>query len=77
MKVTTTTGIELDTEGGLSKQATQYAKEKGLDIVCCMATHPNGAKEYVLIENNIPIYASTQYEAVCVHIDILGLAERV
>jgi hypothetical protein len=76
MRVKTSTGVILDTEGGWAKSATEYANKKGLiDVIVTMATHKNGSQEYLMLENNKPIYNSQKFEDICCHIDMMWLSE--
>jgi hypothetical protein len=82
MKVTTETGAILDTNGGLSENATNYARGKGMkNLVVCLATHPNGMKEYVILEVDkgvsLPIYSNQSFESICCRIDIMVLREDI
>jgi hypothetical protein len=78
MKVTTSTGVVLDTEGGWAKLATDYAHKKGLTgIIITMATHKDGSQEYLMLENNKPIYGSQKFEDICFHIDTFFLYKTV
>lgn len=72
MKVTTSTGVVLDTDHTGAKGVTNYAISLGLkNLVCCFATFPKGQEEYVLFEDNEPIYSSTKMEDMGSHIDRL------
>jgi len=71
-KVTTSTGIELDSDDMLAPSLTKYAKQKGLEgIRAFVATHPDNAQEYVLVKDQNVIYANSSAEAVACHLDML------
>lgn len=77
MKVTTSTGVVLDTDHTGAKGITNYASSLGLkNLVCCLATFPKGSEEYVLLENNEPIYSSTKMEDVGSHIDRIFIEKQ-
>ena len=77
MKVTTDRGVILDTDHTGAKGITNYAVSLGFrNLMCCLATFPNGSEEYVLLENNEPIYSSTRMEDVGTHIDKLFIDEQ-
>ena len=77
MKVTTDKGITLDTDHAGAKGITNYAVSLGFkNLVCCLATFPNNSEEYVLLENNEPIYSSTRMEDVGSLIDRLFIEEQ-
>ena len=77
MKVTTDRGVVLDTDHIGAKNITNYAVSLDFkNLVCCLATFPNGTKEYVLLENNEPIYSSTRMEDVGTHIGRLFIDKQ-
>lgn len=62
----------------MTKGVIDWAKQWGInDIVCLIAAQKKNPqdKEYVLIRNNEFIYANTKYEAIGVHIDVIGMSE--
>ena len=76
-------GIELDPKGGWAEGITRCARSNGFtNIHGFLATHPDGQKEYVLVEYNKDgkegevIYAHTGFEDVCCHLNILRLARE-
>ncbi len=77
MKVTTDKGVILDTDHLGAKGITKYALSLDLkNLVCCVARFPDGKKEYVLLENNEPLYSSTIMEDVGTHIDKLFIDKQ-
>lgn len=69
-------GIVLNTEGGYAKNATDYAKRRGLNgYAVVVANHPEGWAEYLVLNQegteSIPVYSSQSYEAICVWIDMM------
>jgi len=77
VKVTTSTGVELDTEGLWAKDATNYAKQLGLtNIIVTVATHKDGSKEYLILEDNQASYDSQKYEDILCHIEMMALAKK-
>lgn len=77
MKVTTDKGVILDTDHVGAKGITNYAISLGFkNLVCCHATFPNNSEEYVLLENNEPIYSSTRMEDVGSLIDRFFIDEQ-
>lgn len=78
MKVTTSTGVVLDTEGLWSEGLTKWAKDKGLNnIIAATATHPDRSVEYVLIKDGSEIiFAHKGYEDCACHIDILAITKE-
>lgn len=77
MKVTTSTGVVLDPDHVGAKGITNYALSLGLkNLVCCFATFPEGSEEYVLFENNEPIYSNTKMEDMGSHIDKLFIEKQ-
>lgn len=77
MKVTTNRGVVLDTDHIGAKNITNYAVSLDFkNLVCCLAKFPEGTEEYVLLENNEPIYSSTRMEDVGSHIDKLFIERQ-
>lgn len=81
-KIITSTGTELDTEGGFSQSATKYAKGKGLsNIICVLSTHPDGIQEYLLLDMSgpmpEPIFSNLIFENIAVRIDIMALDKNL
>lgn len=50
------------------------AKEKALPVRAFVATHPDGMKEYVLVEGGAAIYAAQSFEFVAARLDIMSFA---
>ena len=77
MKVTTSTGVILDTDHIGARGITNYAISLDLkDLVCCLAEFPDGTKEYILLQDNEPIYSSTRMEDIGTHIDKLFIDKQ-
>lgn len=73
-KLTTTTGEVIDFADAWARNATAYAREKGLlDVAVGRAKD-----EYVIFQltdnnqNLDPVYASQQFEAIGVHLDMMA-----
>lgn len=76
MKVTTTTGVELDDEAMMAPNLTAWAKRYGLPHHAFVATHPNGRQEYCLVNDGAVVYAKSAAEDVAAHLDMLSLVEK-
>lgn len=75
MKVTTSTGVIIDNEEGLSKELTQHALRKGFDNwIVAIATFPNEVKTYVIIEDGEVIKEDQSAESIACFIDISKFA---
>ncbi len=73
-RVTTSTGVIIDSDALAAPTLTEYAAARGLStIAAAVATHPSEVAEYVLIENQQVIYANQCGDAVWAHIDILAM----
>jgi hypothetical protein len=75
MSVTTSTSVVLE-ETSMTRNVDAYAERSGLALRCYLATHPDGAQEYVLVENGEAVYANTNIEFIGARIDALALVER-
>lgn len=71
MKVTTSTGIVIDTEEALSKEISSHAINRGLSLIGAVATYTNGNKFYILVEDGEVIKENTSYESMIIYIDML------
>lgn len=77
MKVTTSTGVIIDTEECLSKELTQHALRKGFtNWVVAVATFPNGGKTYVIIEDGEVIKENQSLESIACFIDIWAFSNK-
>lgn len=77
MKITTSTGMTLDTKGGWAEDATKHAKSIGLkNTQVVMSESPNGAKTYLILRDGRPFYENTSYEAIVVKLDIMRMLEK-
>lgn len=75
MKITTSKGMVLDSEGGMCKHLNGWVKNKKLDdVIVMLATDPKtDSKEYVILKDNELEYASQSFEAIAAHLDMMGL----
>lgn len=53
-----------------------YARHKGILVQCFLATHPDGVREYVLIEDGRPVFAHTSIEHLGARIDMLDMVNH-
>lgn len=78
MKMTLENGLTLDSDEAEAPRLTAWALKKGLvGILAFIATDPKGRKEYLLVKGDTPIFASVQFEAAAVHIDIMALDKNL
>lgn len=75
MTLVTSTGVRLD-ETDMTKSMDQWAKRAGVNVKAVLATHPDERQEYVLIQNQEPVFASQSAEGIAAHIDIMSLAQK-
>lgn len=77
-KVTTSTGIILDTDQDLAKLCMAFAKNRGLEnVVVCHSLDTDGREEYVILQNNEAFYAHSSVEVIYAKIDIMALKKAV
>jgi hypothetical protein len=76
MKLTTTAGVELDSETFSAPSLTDWARKWGIkDIIVFTATFPDKAQEYLVVRDQTPVYASQSMEAVACWIDATAMSE--
>jgi hypothetical protein len=71
-------GIALDPEGGFARDATEYAARLDIrDVRVFLATDPEGKQEYLIVVGRQPVFASTQYEAICCRLDAMAKSQNI
>ena len=61
----------------MTESAEEYAESIGVNVKCYIAeSKRHRDRDYVLVRDNQMIYASPQYEAIAVRIDVLSLLNR-
>lgn len=76
-KITLPNGIVLNLDGRWAKSVQDYASDLGLEgIRIFLATHPSGWQEYVIVEGESVVYADTNFESVCAHLDIMEVTKK-
>lgn len=78
MKITSDSGVDFDSEGGWAQSLQSYCKSKGVTLIAFMATHPDGKKEYVLLDpaDGRVVYANQSFEAMGCHVDMIALTKE-
>ena len=74
---TTSTGVDLYGTS-MSIAMTESAQEKGLDFRVCVAKHPNGTREYLVIDmaDSQPVKASPRAEDIMCWLDVCGFVSE-
>ena len=74
MKITSETGMILDSELGLAPNLNDYIKTKKLKNAKVFVV--NDMETYLLVVNNEPIYENTSSESIAVKIDLLAFLQN-
>ena len=74
MRITTKTGMMLDSEKGMATALTNWARKKGIDNAMVFVV--NDYETHLLVIDGKPEYESTQAEGIAVHIDIMAIAQK-
>lgn len=56
------------------KSSQQYAKLKGVNVVCLFAELPTGERQRVIAENGRVMFEATSLDAIACHIDVMAFA---
>lgn len=74
MKVTTETGIVLDSEYGLAPSLNNLImKRKLINTMAFVALKDNVPEAYLLVVNNKPVFESTSFGCITAHIQMLTM----
>jgi len=74
LKITSETGMILDSELGLAPNLNDYIKTKKLKNAKVFVV--NDMETYLLVVNNEPIYENTSSESIAVKIDLLAFLQN-
>ena len=72
----TSTGVALE-KTNMTKLVDKQATRRGVPVQCFVATHPNGERMYVLVEDSAVVYEHTSIEAVGCHIEMMWAAKTL
>lgn len=74
MKVTSSTGVILDSDGGDAPLLTRHAKKKKLKVLIFHCTFPDNSQEYLILDDKKqPIHSGSGLEPCACFLDMLAI----